>query len=65
MKTIEETKTQNRADTALLKLIALEGRGGTTESNRSSRIKPRRGGKPKTGSSDPRGSRVKGGLHHA
>ena len=65
MKTIEDTKTKNRADTALLKLIALEGRDGSTESNRSSRIKPRRGGKPTPGSSDTRGSRVKGGLHHA
>jgi hypothetical protein len=65
MKTIEATKTKNRADSALLKLAALQGGGGMSESNRFSRIKPRRGGKPKPGSSDPRGSRVKGGLHHA
>ncbi len=65
MKTIEATKTKNRADSALLKLAALRGGGGATESNSSSPIKPRREGKPKPGASDPRGSRVKGGLHHA
>ena len=63
MKTIEATKTKNRADSALLKLIALQS--GATETNRASGIKPRRGGKPNPGSSDPRGSRVKGGLHRA